>query len=176
MPYVALYVAAVVAANLSVAAFGPPSVYINAFLFIGLTLTTRDRLHEYWNGRGLALKMGAVIGTGAAISWVINQHAGQIAFASVLAFAAAESVDATVYHGLRDRAWLVKANASNVLGAAVDSLVFPTVAFGALLPMVVAGQFTAKVLGGLVWALVLRRSLARSGTIRSPGIAADGAA
>jgi fructose-specific phosphotransferase system IIC component len=34
-------------------------------------------------------------------------------------------------------------------------LVFPTVAFGALLPGIVAGQFVAKVFGGFLWAVIL---------------------
>ena len=42
-------------------------------------------------------------------------------------------------------------------GAAVDSVVFPALAFGAMLPLIVVGQFGAKVLGGAAWSLVLRR-------------------
>jgi hypothetical protein len=48
-----LYLAAIVAANLSVAHFGPSVAVLNAFLFIGLDLTTRDALHERWRGRNL---------------------------------------------------------------------------------------------------------------------------
>jgi hypothetical protein len=51
---------------------------------------------------------------------------------------------------------MVKVNGSNVVSAAIDSLVFPTLAFGALLPWIVAGQFAAKVAGGAVWAAVFR--------------------
>jgi uncharacterized PurR-regulated membrane protein YhhQ (DUF165 family) len=46
-------------------------------------------------------------------------------------------------------------NGSNVLSAAVDSVLFPTIAFGALLPVIVLGQFAAKVLGGAVWSWIL---------------------
>jgi hypothetical protein len=42
-----------------------------------------------------------------------------------------------------------------VAGAAVDSLIFPTLAFGALLPHIVALQFVAKVAGGAAWAWML---------------------
>jgi hypothetical protein len=61
MGLIALYLAAIVAANLSVAYFGPASTIVNAFLFIGLDLTARDRLHDAWHGRGLAWKMTLLI-------------------------------------------------------------------------------------------------------------------
>jgi hypothetical protein len=156
MIYVFLYLAAIILANLSSAHFGPSASIVNAFLFIGLDLTARDRLHEAWDGRGLAWKMGTLIATGSLLSWVINRDAGQIAVASFAAFAAASLVDAVVYQALRKQGYLVKVNGSNVFGAAVDSLVFPTIAFGGFLPWVTLGQFAAKVLGGFVWSLVLR--------------------
>jgi queuosine precursor transporter len=153
--YVVVYLAAIIAANLSVATFGPTSVYVNAFLFIGLTLTTRDRLHEHWQGRHLTLKMGTIILTGGLASWLLNQDAGTIAIASVSAFIVAESVDTLVYHRLRHQPWVAKANGSNLFGALADSIVFPTIAFGSLMPVVVAGQFTAKVVGGFCWVLLI---------------------
>ena len=51
--------------------------------------------------------------------------------------------------------WLRRANGSNLAGAAVDSLVFPTLAFGALMPHIVALQFIAKVSGGAIWTWLL---------------------
>lgn len=56
--------------------------------------------------------------------------------------------------------WLRRANASNVAGAAVDSLVFP---LAAGFPLVyVPLQFMAKVLGGALWTAVLARSAQRA--------------
>lgn len=130
---------------------------INAFLFIGLDLTSRDGLHEAWGGRLLWPKMFTLIATGSIISWLLNRNAGQVALASLLAFAAAGVVDAIVYQFLHKRSWMVKVNGSNVFSAAVDSLVFPTVAFGAFMPLVVLGQFAAKACGGLLWGLFLTR-------------------
>ena len=46
---------------------------------------------------------------------------------------------------------------SNVVGAAVDSLIFPTLAFGALMPAIVLMQFAAKVAGGAMWATLMNR-------------------
>ncbi|HWP45019.1 MAG TPA: VUT family protein, partial [Blastocatellia bacterium] len=117
--FIALYLAAIVAANLAVAAFGPRSTIINAFLFIGLDITTRDRLHEAWRGRGLFLKMAALIAAGSLLSWMLNREAGPIALASFVAFAASGASDALTYHVLREREWMVKVNGSNVVSAAV---------------------------------------------------------
>lgn len=152
---VVLWLVAIVAANLSSTHFGPSASVYNAFLLIGLSLTTRDALHTAWDGEGLKWKMAALIVTGSAISYLINQDAAQIALASCIALAAAESLDALIYHGLRKRDWLVRSNGSNVPSAAVDSLVFPTIAFGGFLPVIVLGQFVAKVGGGFVWSLII---------------------
>jgi uncharacterized PurR-regulated membrane protein YhhQ (DUF165 family) len=99
--------------------------------------------------------MAALIGAGSLLSWLVNRDAGPIALASFVAFAASGAADTLTYHALRGRAWLVKVNGSNAVSAAVDSLVFPTLAFGMLLPWVVLGQFVAKVAGGAAWAALL---------------------
>lgn len=152
---VILYLAAIVAANLSVATFGPSVSILNAFLFIGLDLTARDRLHEEWQGRGLWLKMLSLIAAGSVISYLLNSNAGQIAIASFAAFLCAGVVDALAYNLLRNKTYLIKVNGSNVFSALADSLLFPTIAFGAFMPLIVLGQFLAKVIGGAVWAFVL---------------------
>jgi len=51
--------------------------------------------------------------------------------------------------------WIKRANISNTVGAAVDSLLFPTIAFGVLMPEIIALQFVAKVAGGAIWSFVL---------------------
>ena len=157
-PYglITLYLAAIVLANLSVAQFGPAVAVINAFIFIGLDLTARDKLHEVWAGRLLWPKMLGLIATGSILSWLLNANAGPIALASFVAFFLSGLVDALVYSLLHSRAYLVKVNGSNVVSAAVDSLVFPALAFGfPLLWGIVAGQFVAKVAGGAIWGFVL---------------------
>jgi uncharacterized PurR-regulated membrane protein YhhQ (DUF165 family) len=153
---VALYLAAIVAANLLIARFGPQATIITAFLLIGLDITARDRLHEAWHGRGLWTKMAALIAAGSLLSWLLNRNAGPVALASFVAFATSSVADTLTYHLLRHRAWMVKVNGSNVVSATVDSVIFPTLAFGMLLPLVVLGQFIAKVAGGALWAAILR--------------------
>lgn len=155
MLYILMYLCAIILANLTVAWWGPQMTIVNAFLFIGLDLTARDKLHDAWHGDGLVWKMATLIATGSVLSWLLNRDAGQIAIASFAAFAAASIVDTLAYHLLRHRVWWQRVNGSNVLSAAVDSLVFPTLAFGAFMPLIVLGQFAAKVAGGAVWSWVL---------------------
>jgi hypothetical protein len=157
MIYVILYLTAAVLANLSVAFFGAGSTIVNAFLFIGLDLTSRDKLHEAWGGKLLWVKMLALVGAGSMISWFFNRNAGQIALASFIAFAVSGVVDAVVYQLLHKKSWFVKCNGSNLFSAGADSLLFPTIAFGNFMPLIVFGQFAAKVGGGFIWSLILRR-------------------
>jgi len=154
---VLLYLLAIVTANLLVVTFGPAVTIVNAFLFIGFDLAARDKLHDRWRGDRLVLKMGLLIGAGSLISYTINSGAGRIGLASMLAFGAAAMVDSLMYHFLRNKKYLVRSNGSNVPSALVDSLVFPTVAFGAFLPAIVLGQFLAKVFGGFMWSLIINR-------------------
>lgn len=151
-----LYLLAIVIANLSVAEFGPSVAIINAFVFIALDLTTRDALHEKWQGKQLIPRMALLIAGGSVLSAILNWQAAQIALASTLAFAGAASADTLIYSLLGDRAKLVKMNGSNLVSSAVDSLIFPVVAFGwpPLWP-IIAGQFVAKVAGGFIWSLIL---------------------
>jgi len=152
-----IYAAAMTLANLTVAAFGPAVSPINAFLLIGLDLALRDWLHV----RLRPWQMLALIAAAGLLTLVLNPAAGRIAIASSLAFTAAALVDWAAFAKLRG-SWLVRANGSNVAGAAVDSLIFPTLAFGVLMPHIVAMQFIAKVAGGAVWALALSRAEART--------------
>jgi hypothetical protein len=156
MLYVIMYLVAIILANLTVALYGPGMAIINAFLFIGLDLTARDRLHDAWRGDKLLPKMAALIAAGSILSWLLNRNAGQIALASFVAFAAAATVDAIVYHLLGKYPRWLRINGSNIPSAFVDSLVFPTLAFGGFMPAIVFGQFIAKTLGGFVWSLVFR--------------------
>lgn len=161
MVYILMYLAAIILANLSSAYFGAGASIVNAFLFIGLDLTARDKLHEAWHKNGIVWKMGLLIVVGSFLSWVINRNAGMIAVASFAAFACAALVDTIVYQFLHERSYMVKVNGSNVLSALVDSLVFPTIAFGGFLPLVTLGQFAAKVAGGALWAYVLSKKVTK---------------
>lgn len=151
------YIASLTVANLLVALFGPWFSPINAFILIGLDLILRDKLHDRWQNNRLAIRMFGIIAVAGIISWVINKNAGMIAVASVVSFMVAMTVDALIYQKLKNRPWFQRANGSNIGGAAVDSVLFPTIAFGSLMPHIVLLQFGAKVAGGIVWSLILRR-------------------
>lgn len=154
MTYIAIiiYASAMLLANMTVAAFGPVVTPINAFVLIGLDLALRDWLHM----RIKAWQMGALIVFTGALTYILNPAAGMIAVASAVAFTAAAVVDWSVFASMKG-GWMKRANASNVAGAAVDSLVFPTIAFGVLMPHIVAMQFVAKVAGGAVWSAIFQR-------------------
>lgn len=159
---VAIFLAAIVAANLISTSYGPEASIYSAFFLIGLDLTTRDALHDFWGDRpSRYAKLAALILVGALLSYVINQDAATIARASALSFAAATAADTLVYALLRRAEWLERVNGSNVVGAAVDSVLFPTLAFGGFMWGITLGQFTAKVAGGLLWSMALRRAVVR---------------
>jgi len=154
--YPAIYIAALVVANLLVAWLGPWFSPINAFVLIGLDLSLRDKLHEEWKNDKLVLKMGGLIAVASGVSYLLNPAAGAIALASFVAFALAMSADTIAYHFLRDKPWMIRSNGSNVAGAGVDSITFPTIAFGGLMPEIVALQFISKICGGAIWSYWLK--------------------
>ena len=126
---VLVYATAMILANLSVATFGPSVTPVNAFVLIGLDLTMRDWLHV----RIKPWQMAALIALTGLLTYALNPAAGKIAVASACAFSAAALVDWATFTRLRG-SWVYRANGSNVAGAAIDSLIFPTLAFGALMP------------------------------------------
>lgn len=157
MIYSGIYIAALVVANLLVAWLGPWFSPINAFVLIGLDLSLRDKLHEQWQNDRLILKMGGLIVAASVISYLLNPAASAIALASLVAFALAMIADTIVYQFLRKKSWMIRSNGSNVAGAAVDSITFSTIAFGGLMPEIVALQFIAKLFGGGIWSFLLTK-------------------
>ena len=155
MIYPAIYIAALVTANLLVTWLGPWFSPINAFVFIGLDLSLRDKIHDLWERDNLTLKMGGLIATASIVSYAINPATGMIAFASLAAFSLSMIADSVAYQYLKNKDWIVRANGSNIAGAGVDSIVFPTIAFGGLMWQIVLMQFAAKVIGGFIWSKVL---------------------
>ena len=157
---ITLYLTAIVTANLLVAEFGAAITVFNAFILIALDLTARDSLHERWHSKHLRRNMALLIGGGSVLSALLNVNATPIAVASFTAFALAGASDTVVYALLGKRSKLVKMNGSNLVSAAVDSFVFPVLAFG-FPPLwgVIIGQYAAKVVGGVFWSWVLTHPL-----------------
>jgi len=158
-PVIALYLSAIVAANLITTAgvrAGHPEVSVyTAFALVAFDLVARDLLHDWFTGRRRLAVLGALIAAGSALSYIANPDSAEIAKWSALAFAAAMIADGLVYHAARRLPWIERSNASNIAGAIVDSAVF-CAALG--FPFYIAfGQTTAKIAGGLVFALLLER-------------------
>ena len=148
-----IYASAMTLANLSVAAFGPAVIPFNAFVLIGLDLALRN-----W----LALKLKApqmllLIAVSAGLSYALNPASGQIALASFVAFSVSAIADWLTFRTITGQ-WLRRCVGGVTVGAAVDSVLFPTIAFGSLLPMLVLAQFVAKVAGGFMWAWIISRA------------------
>ena len=152
---VGIYLFAIIAANLIILQFGPAASIWNAFFLIGLDLTLRDSLHDAWQGKSLWIKMFALICAGSVITVFLNMDAMQIAIASAVAFGFAGFGDALVYQLMRKRIFLFRANGSNLAGSIIDSVLFPTLAFGVFIPEIIIGQFLAKVIGGFLWSIII---------------------
>lgn len=156
---VMVFLAAIIAANLITTHYGPTASIYVAFFLIGLDFITRDRLADFWGTTRWA-KMIALIAAGGLLSYYVNRDAATIAIASMVAFASAEMVEAVAYHVLRRRRWTERAPQAALLAAAVDSLVFPTLAFGGtILWSITFGQFFAKLAGAVVWTWIVARLL-----------------
>ena len=155
-----VYVACFVAANLIVSRFGAWVAPINAFALVGLGLVARDVQHDRWRGRMLWAKMLGLVVASGLISAAINPESGRIAVASFVAVVFMGAFDAAVYAAFGGRPFMVRSNASNAVGAVIDSVVFLTLAFGfAWGPVLVMAA--AKIAGGLFWSLIAHKTIRR---------------
>jgi len=154
--HIALYLSAIITANLIVAHAGPEASVITAFFLVGLNFTVLDRLHDRWRGPHLLTRMATLIGAGSALSYLLNHTAGQLGVASFVAFLVSNLVDRGVYALLiRWPRWR-RCNWSNLASTATDSILFPSLAFGwPPDPGIVQGQFLAKLAGAMLWSLIL---------------------
>jgi uncharacterized PurR-regulated membrane protein YhhQ (DUF165 family) len=145
------YAFAMTAANLLIVKFGVWMSPVNSFFLIGLTLVLRDWLHI----RLKAWQMALLITASGVITYLLNPAAAQIAIASSVAFTLAALVDWIIFARVKGT-WFKRSNVSNVAGAAVDSVAFPTIAFGVLMPEIVLAQFASKIVGGYIWSVLLK--------------------
>lgn len=160
---VAAYLGVVIAANLVAAHWGASASIYVAFFFIAFSLTAKDRLQDVF-GEHRFQKMALLILSGSALSFgaahLIHGAAppdiiARVALASGIAFLVSEAFDAVVYELMRKRPWLERSNASNIVGSALDSIIFVSVAFS-WQTSIVFGQWTAKIAGGVCVSLALR--------------------
>lgn len=149
---VGIYASAIIVANLLVAKFGPSITPLNAFFLIGLDLALRNYLQLKMSRYHMAV---LIVGTGV-LSYLLNPATGMIAIASGVAFTLAALADWLTFNTVTGK-WMKRNFAGNSVGALVDSIVFPTIAFGALMPEIVAAQFLAKVAGGTLWGYLISK-------------------
>lgn len=158
---VVAYVGVVVAANYAFNRWGFVSVGFGlmapaAVYFVGVAFTARDIVQETL-GRWVVI--GAII-IGAILSWGVAD--GRVALASGAAFLVSETIDFLIYTPLRSKDWLGAVVASNVVGAAIDSVVFLWIAVGSL--AFFWGQMVGKMwmtVAAIVVLALLRRSYYR---------------
>lgn len=149
---IAIYAAAMTIANVLIGQLGPWISPVSSFFLIGLTLSLRDWLHV----RMKPWQMLVLICVSGALTYLLNPALKQIAIASAASFTLAAIADWITFANISG-VWLKRSNVSNTVGSAVDSIVFPTMAFGVLMPDVIAAQFAAKMMGGFVWSYAIHK-------------------
>lgn len=148
------YLGAAVVANLLATRFGQVALPWVAFFIIPFDLCARDVLHDRWRGHHLWLSMLALVLTGSALTVFFNPGSTRVATASAIAFASAGLADTLIYAAMRRSSRFARMNGSNAVSAVVDSIVFPTVAFGGLSLWLSGAQAAAKFTGGVLWSIL----------------------
>jgi len=131
----------------------PAGVY-----FAGLAFGLRDIAHELAGRRAV---IGAIV-AGAGLSWFIEPD---FAVASGVAFLVSESADLAIYDPLRNRSWPAAVVASNTVGAAVDSVLFLSLAFSSTAGWV---DLTIGKLYMVAPVMLLMREVRRRDLLRQP--------
>jgi uncharacterized PurR-regulated membrane protein YhhQ (DUF165 family) len=148
-PCLAIYVFAAFAANWLTSRYGMvavlPGVSVTAGTYAaGAALLARDAVQDAAGRQGVL----AAIAAGGAVTALTSPT---LAVASTVAFLVAECADMAVYTPLRARGWARAVLASNVVGAALDTLTFLWLAGFSITGQAVGGQLAGK----LLWATVL---------------------
>lgn len=150
------FIATIVAANIVTTKYGmvPVGFGLTATAgtyFAGLAFILRDLIQDKAGRAWVAF----LIVAGAGLSFVLcapfiagPQHGPaswwRIALASMTAFLLSEAADFAVYTPLRKRGYIRAAVSSNVVGSAIDTVLFLTIA-GIPLEQAFAGQMVGKV-------------------------------
>ncbi|WP_203230630.1 VUT family protein [Agromyces humi] len=146
----AVYIGAIVAANILSANFGLVPVgfglVVSAGTYAaGFALLSRDFVHTYLGVRGVLLGMAV----GLALSWFLATPA--LALASAVAFLVAEVADMLVFLWARPRGFVRAALISNCVSAPVDTVLFLWIAGFPLTFESIVGQMVGKI----VWATIV---------------------
>jgi hypothetical protein len=148
---VLVYAAAIICANLLAAHYGPSITPYVALTLVGIDLSVRDWLQVQISRRQMAM----LIPIAGMMAYLLNPAVRPIAIASTVAFIVSEWAEWGTFT-LTSGSWFSRSVKSNTVAAAVDSLIFPALAFHAWLPWIVLAQFLAKTMGSTVWAYCLQ--------------------
>lgn len=157
-----IFVVGITVANLIVSHFGAWITPYIAFVMIGFEFTLRDYIHEVLNSNK-KLVMASIILTGGILTYLVNSAALWVAVASSVAFVCANIADYITYDYFLSTDYLIKANLSNFVSTAIDSVLFVTIAFGLSWSLlgIAAFQFAMKLVGGTVWSFIIKYKIFR---------------
>jgi hypothetical protein len=154
---IAIYLAVLVAANLVVYTTGQVALLLTGLVLVPLDFSIRVRLQEAWSGPGLWLRLAVLMVAGGGLTILVLPDASQVALASVSAFAAGSLLGAVVYAAaLRWRTTVARGCSLGAM-AAIDSVVFPMLAFEQVSGWLMVGQFLMKWLASGVFLVILNR-------------------
>lgn len=146
------YIGLFALANLMVSWFGVWVTPFNALIIIAADMVIRDRIQF---SMGFAMSLYACFMAGL-VTVVIAPDAGMIALASCASVILAGVASAVTFK-VRSGDFYRKAYPANISAALVDSIAFPLIAFGSVMPGVTIAQFAAKVIGATVILMILKR-------------------
>lgn len=152
------YLAAAAGANLAVGFFGRSALPFTAFFLIPFDMIARDVLFDAWAGRGVFIRMAALVVGGSAIAYLTSESSLRVSLASAGSFLMSGGLAVCIYAWLRQRgfAWWSRANIADVFGAVADSIIFPALAFGIFETGLSTQQAAIKIAGGAFWVLALK--------------------
>ena len=100
------------------------------------------------------------VAAAAVLAFAVDQSALMIAIASVSALTSSAIAETIVFQALFKTRWMIRSNASSVVGALADSIMFPLVAFGyggvEGFWLLVATQAATKMGGAFIWTTLFR--------------------
>jgi len=156
---ISIYLIAFTLANFIVLWYGDVGLIFTALFLIPFDFVMRCMFHEQWKGVELILKLGALVCVSSLITYLINQDAQHIAFASIGGFISAQIVAGIFYQSFIKQSFFIKVNGSDAIGIIFDSLVFQIIAFRIITPYITASQIFLKMVGGLFWYWIIFKKL-----------------
>lgn len=154
--FIAMYLAAFIAANLLVKHFGAEGLWISSFVLIPFDFVCRCLFHETWAGKRLIARLFLLTLVSSLITLLFSPA---IALASICGFVAAQLGAGMFYQSNKGRSWFFKVNVSDLIAIVFDSIVFQLIAFHHLDLFITGGQILVKFAGGLLWYFIIFKKL-----------------